>query len=388
MKHMTRKPALPLLLLGLLVFGVIFMTLFQKGIADDEIQVEALYNNTRITCQVVLDESGSSIRLAPTNGERIAAVEGVAETYGRRWCSFQLLDMGEYVEGSVYGSENLDFLCQDNNIALEYFEGYDKGTFESYDPYCVPCIVEKTLFSEFGLAPGQELHISPMGGGDSAPVITLYVAGTFSDPLGNLPLAKLLVPDKLFLSDVTIPQLLYNTNMMYYCMYERFSFRIDPSYNRELSSVLERVQEVLPRTSEYTVIADSKALALAILPLERKIAIQKLLILPLAVLFCAAAAVVALLLTLSWKREIFLRLMWGEKRSRVLFKLLGGLLLLLLLSSVLAALGVWTLAGGAWMESALGYLALMLALCLLLSLLPLSKFTLTNLVELYQAGEG
>ena len=48
MKHLYRKPLLPVLLMAMLLFGTCFMTLFQKGMAEDRQRIEDIYNHTHI----------------------------------------------------------------------------------------------------------------------------------------------------------------------------------------------------------------------------------------------------------------------------------------------------------------------------------------------------
>ncbi len=394
MKHITRKPALALTLAALLIFGVLFLTLFQKSIRDDAAQVEALYANTRITFEVLPGEKGgTTLALATNKGQRIAQLPQIIRSYSLMQCRYQLVTPADReVSSMVYGTRDLAFLGQQNNVAISYAPGISQADFTHYDPYNYPCLLEEDLQQRLGLAPGDSVRITPVEQtgrvGRDAPVLELYLAGTYSDPTHSLARDGIIVPEEAFLTDVSLPHLLYNSNMLFDCFYRQFSFRIDPAYNRDYSALLEEVKGILPGGDKFTVATDAKALTLAVRPLERKLAIQRLLLPPLGVLLGAAVSVVAALLVLSWRREVFLRLMWGERRPWVLAKLLLSLLALLLASSSVALGAVLLLAGAGHLGLGLKYLALMVGLSLAAGALPLSYFSFKNLVKLYQTGEG
>ena len=46
MKHLIRKPLLPLLILGIMVFSACFLSDFQEGIRCDKERVDGLYDST------------------------------------------------------------------------------------------------------------------------------------------------------------------------------------------------------------------------------------------------------------------------------------------------------------------------------------------------------
>ncbi len=393
MKHIIRKPVLPLLLAALLLFGVLFLTLFEKGIADDEQQVEELYNNTRITFQILPGEnSGNQMALDTFKGKRIAALERIAESYGLMSTQYALMEGGRMADsGMIFGTNNPGFFCRDNKVTLTWFEGCDESLFADYDPYRVPCLVEEGLREYKNYAPGEEIQVSPLpysGLQEDTPVLELHVAGTYRDPFQKLAMGGILVPEDVFLVDVTLPHLLYNPTMMYDCVYRQFAFRIDPVYNRNYEEILAEVEDILPGGNRFEISSDAKALTLAVRPLERKLAIQRILLPALTALLCAAVAVVTLLLVLSWKREIFLRLMWGETRPAILVRLLLSLLGLLAACSLLALTVTVLTAGAQWISPALRHLGQMVSLCLGAGLIPLAWFSGKNLIKLYQSGEG
>ncbi len=390
MKHFIRKPVLPLLLALLLIFGIVFLTLFQKNIEDGEQEVETIYNNTVIYFRVLPGEkSGSELSLTRIKGALIEDVEGVTKSYGLMRTSYALVSPAEKnYEGQIYGTKNLEFMARENELVLHFFEGESQETFTNFSYDAVPCLVSEGMAEQLELEPGQEIQISPAGFGATGvrPVLNLYLAGVYEDPLRNL--MGMVVPEELFMEDVSKPHLLYTSHMMYDCVYRQFSFEIDPKYNRDYLQIIEKTEKILPSGDKCEVVTNAKTLTNAVRPLERKLAVQKMLLPPLTLLICAAVAIVSLLLALSLRREIFLRLMWGEKRPLVLLKMLTGTVTLLGAASLLAVGTVLLTAGPGRMMTALGVLGLTDGLCLLAALIPLTVFCFRNLISLYQAGEG
>ena len=58
MKHMKRKPMLPLILLVILVLGSAFMAYFRADIDAGWAYVDDLYQNTQIEVELVADGGG------------------------------------------------------------------------------------------------------------------------------------------------------------------------------------------------------------------------------------------------------------------------------------------------------------------------------------------
>ncbi len=391
MKHIIRRPVLPLLLGGLLIFGIVFLTLFQKNMEDGEKEVETIYNNTTVFFRVLPGENATNdMQISRIKADRILDLEGVADTYTLMRTGYALRSptLEEKYEGVIYGTKNLKLLAMENEIEITFFAGESQETFTDFSYDSIPCLLPASVAEIFGLNPGDALQIAPAGWGvtDDAPVFDLYLAGTFEDPMRNL--FGLVVPEELFLEDVTKPHLLYTSHMMYDCVYRQLSFEIDPKHNRNHLEIVKQVEDILPTGGRFEVLSNAKTLTNAVRPLERKLAIQKLLLPPLAGLLCASVAVVAVLLSLSWRREIFLRLMWGEKRPTVLLKMLLGMILLLAVASGLSLGGVALLGGVGKISAALVILGLMDGLCLAVSFGTLCLFCFRNLVSLYQTGEG
>ena len=189
---------------------------------------------------------------------------------------------------------------------------------------------------KLGLSIGESFTLYPFDGISNGPAFTMQIIGTFDDPNGMLSEGAIVVSDYAFLSAPKEPKLLFNSNMMYFCYCRAFFFRIDPIYNREYETVQALVEDTLNAPQDFSVFTNARALEEAVKPLERKLNLQEMLDLPLQILFSAAVVIVAILLSLSLRNEIFLHLMWGEKRAKVFFKMLLSVLPMFFVAGALA----------------------------------------------------
>ena len=138
----------------------------------------------------------------------------------------------------------------------------------------------------------------------------------------------------------------------------------------------------------FSFATNARSIENAARPLIQKLQMQELLVLPLCVLLMLAAFVAAVLLGMSFDTEVFLRLMWGEKRARVFAALLtvvGLWLVICIAASVTTA----TLAAGSdWLRWAAKYSSMTAVGCLLGCGIPLARACGANLVKSYQSREG
>lgn len=287
----------------------------------------------------------------------------------------------------VYGTNDHVWLADYKNLETELWSGWNWESFSETNG-TVPCIVGEDLKKSLGLSFGDSLTIVPVDyrgmNTESAPVVTMLVAGFFSDPT-NAMNGGIIVPEKIFLYG---PELLYNSNMMNDCFYRTFVMELDPAFNRDYEATEEAVEGILFNQKEYELISNFRTLRKTVGPLERKLAVQEKLVLPLSVLFAAAAAVCVILLAKSFETEIFLRLLWGEKRFGVLLRLMGTVVFWLAVCALLSASAAGLFTGNIWFFRALEYAGAVFALCAVSAAIPMGRSCLQNLVELYQSKEG
>ena len=386
MKHILRSPLLPVLLILVLIAGTCFMALFQKGMDDDRLHIEEIYNNTQIKINVLPDErDGSILRMNTHRGDQAITLPEVSSSYYLMRCDCTLVDAEFYFPyATAYGTNNPDALAVDQNCVITYGDGWDAQRVMTYSEDEIPgCIMSETLAKSLELSFNDTFVITGGTGDADAPNVTLTLAGMYSGNQTTLDLFGLVVSKAVFLTD---PKLLHNSTMMYDCFYRAYQLEVDPAYNGDIDAVIERVEKAL--IDKYTIQTNARTMRQAVRPIERKLQVQAFLELPLALTFCAAAAVLAALLAMNCKREAFLRFLHGERRFPVFFKLFGSILLVLLLGALLATGVSLAITGIAYLSTALKQICGTIALSIPVAGFLLGIYCCRNLVKLYQGQEG
>ena len=413
MKHLIRKPMLPLLLLAVVVFGTAFMSFFRADIAAGWDQIDRLYDDARITVEIVPEAGWSNLSMKTHKSMRIEAMPEVGETLSVMECEYILRDgtplelanpeeivgddeaLMEYERGyvsiptsTIHGTNNMPWLTEYWGLTIDWLDGWTAESFVVTDG-TVPCLVRQALLDETGLILGDTVSISPSPWNGrvsaEAPVFDLLIVGVYSEDMDRVGQMDILVPQESFLGEA---KLFYNSDMMYRCYYRAYALKLNPEFNREYDRIEDELEGIIYDLNGYSFATNARALENAARPLTQKLQMQELLVMPLCLLLCAAAVVIAVLLGMSMETEVFLRLMWGEKRIAV-FAALGGVVCLWLTVCVAAACGASCLtAGTAWLGWAAKYSAATAALCALGCAVPLMKSCTSNLVKFYQSREG
>ena len=384
MKHLIRKPLLPLLLLALIVFSVCFLVFFQESIRRDKAQVESLYDNTLLTIELLPGESsGSQLRLPTHKKDFLESLEQVESTLYVIECDAQAGDL----TARIYGTNDPARLASHRSLTMTLWDGWNRTAFSPADTI-IPCLVGADVQTAMALSPGDTITVIPLDSfgtcTDSAPHVALTVVGSYSDPAFAMD-GGIIVPEEIFLYG---PKLLYNSSMMYDCFYRTYVMELDRSCNRDFETTQAAVEDILANSKQFELSSNFRTLRRAVGPLERKLAVQEQLVLPLAVLFALAAVVCALLLAKSYTTEIFLRRIWGEKPLSVFTQLTGVLLLWLAVCALTAAASALCLAGSGWLPQAANYAAGICALSAAEAGLYIGRSSRRNLIELYQFREG
>lgn len=411
MKHFMRKPMLPALLLAVMVFGTGFLAFFRGDIAAGWDRVERMYRESRITVEVVPDSGWGNLQLKTHKNLLIEAMPEVAETLSVMECYYVLRDGtplpeptvqeennwyssvfdGQWAEldtAKLRGTNNLPWLTEHWDLDVQWQEGRSEGDFRVTEGV-VPCLATRAFLEEQGLAPGDVIDISPSPKSGAvaltAPTFSLRVVGTYEEALGHTEEGDLLVPEESFLGQ---PRIFYNSDMMYRCYYRAYAVALAPEFNRDYDRIEQALEDILYDIEGYSFVSNARALEQAARPLMQKLQMQELLVLPLCVLLCCAAVVLAVLLGLSMETEVFLRLMWGEKRLAVLGRLMGAVCLWLLVCLLAASVAGGLTAGSQWLGWAAKYSAVTAALSALGCGVPLARACGSNLVKFYQSREG
>lgn len=388
MKHLYRKPLFPALLLAIMIFGCCFMTLFEKGSAEDRQRIEDIYNNTRIYIEVLpAEDDGDTLRMNTYRGDTAAQLEEIKSSLVMLECPYAV--RAPEALGAIslaYATNAPDALASYKNFKIAWGEGWDEARFLQTEEQTA-CLMDEVLASTLGLQSGDPVTIAPAKEigveYDNARERTLVLAGTIGGRQSELLDNAIIMPRSNF---VGADGMLYTSGMMTNCYYRAYRLELKREYNRDINTAVEHVEKAL--IDDYTVITNADTITNAVRPIELKLQLQSMLRLPLRLVFCATTAVLGLLLAMSLKTEIFLRFLMGRGRLSV-FGRLGGVLVLLLACFGLSALGVtWAAAGTAWLRTASEYLALALGLTLLTTILPLTRMCSKNLIKLYQEREG
>ena len=213
----------------------------------------------------------------------------------------------------------------------------------------------------------------------------LPIIGTYDENFDRTGTLDLLVPEESFLNG---PKLLYSGEMMYRCYYRAYAMRLDPAFNREYDRVEDELGKILYDMGAFSFATNARSIENAARPLIQKLQMQELLVLPLCVMLMLAAFVAAVLLGLSMDIEVFLRLMWGEKRAAVFAALLGAVGLWLLICIAASSAAAYLTAGAHWLSWAAKYSGMTAIGCLMGCGIPLGRACGRNLVKFYQSREG
>lgn len=391
MKHMMRKPMLPLLLLAVMVFGTAFLSFFKADIAAGWEQVDRLYSDTQVTVELVPEAGWDEIQLKTHKDIMISGMPEVERTLTVMECYYVLRDGTPLTEAdpelgltvvdtdTIRGTNDLEWLTDYWDLEIEWLDGWGLESFRVENGK-VPCLVRRELYGSVGgvVAASPTAWYGEIN--PQAPTFELVVAGVVSDAVGRIGERDLLVPEESFLGE---PKLFYNSDLMYRCYYRAYAMELDPAYNREYDRVEKELEQKLYDLSAYSFATNAHALENAARPLVQKLQMQELLVTPLCVLLCLAAVVIAVLLGMSFELEVFLRLMWGEKRAKV-FVTLSGAVLLWLVICVLVSVG----AGFVMPVWAAKFSTVTAGLSMAGCAVPLGIRCGGNLIRSYQSREG
>lgn len=376
--------------------------------------MDRLYDETQITVELVPDSGWSEIQMKSHKDIIISAMPEIKETLTILECCYVLRDgmplpepeistdemlaegeermtdpsLVQVETHTIRGTNNLPWLSEYWNLSIEWMEGKSMEDFRINDGQA-PCLVRRELLEETGLTLGDSVTVSPTPYYDMihnlSPEIPLTIIGTYAESFDRTEELDLLVPEEGFLNE---PKLLYSGDMMYRCYYRAYAMKMDPAYNREYDRVEDALEKILYDMGSFSFATNARAIENAARPLIQKLQIQEMLVLPLSVLLLAAAVVAAVLLGLSFDTEVFLRLLWGEKRGVVFIRLGGAVCLWLLICMAASCMGACLTAGGNWVGWAVRYSGITAVCGLSGCAVPLGRACSCNLVRSYQSKEG
>lgn len=399
MKHILRKPMLPIILLVIIILGTAFLAYFRADIDAGWRYVDDLYKNTQIEVELVAD-GGGYLQMWTHKDIIFSGMPEVLETYTMLYCPYVLRDgtplpPADEFSGRIstttrriYGTKNINWFAEYWNMNIQWHSGFSAENFSVTDGI-IPCLVQQPFLENNGLEIGHTIFVSPCPTEGimmaNAPEIPAKIVGIYEEPMGRTGSGDLIVPEACFME---APKLMYGPDVLNQLYYRAYALKIDPAYNREYERIEDELEGFLYDMGGYSFVTNADALEKAARPLIQKLQMQELLVTPLCILFCAAAVVIAVLLGLSMNLEVFLRLMWGEKRAAV-FVSLGCVVLVLLVFAVAAAWGAdFLTAGRIWAIWGIKYAAATAGLCLAGCAIPLLRACCSNLIKSYQSRES
>lgn len=390
MKHIIRKPVLPLLLMAALIFGVCFMCSFRQGIARDLVSVEEMYHSTQLTyCVLPGTNSDGSLKIGTWIVKGVRQLQEVTDSYAYLSCPYSLREPREAVCLSrVYGTNDAETFFSEMSAGVSYAEGYGHESLQEVSGDSILCVADALLVEAMGIKEGDSFVIVPNDGtqedNEKAPVLTMRLIGIYTDTAGLLEPMGIVAAESTFFSEQGF---LFNTAMKErYGYYQGFQFDIDPVYNREFEQVEEKVKEIIGKGP--LLYSNVRMLKQAVRPMEQKLALQQALADPLELVFCVTAGVVAMLMALGFQTEIFLRFMWGEPRPAVFVKMLFSAVVCQAVCGAAALAAALLISRGEWLLPAGGYLKIALPVCAAAAAVPVGISCGKNLIRLYQSREG
>ena len=148
MKHLIRKPMLPLLLLAVVVFGTAFMAFFRADIAAGWAQIDRLYDDARITVEIVPEAGWSNLSMKIHKSIMIENMPEIGETLSVMECEYILRDgtpleppepasdsgsgdwLMEYEPGyvsiptsTIHGTNNMKWLAEYWGLTIDWLDG-------------------------------------------------------------------------------------------------------------------------------------------------------------------------------------------------------------------------------------------------------------------------
>lgn len=180
------------------------------------------------------------------------------------------------------------------------------------------CMVSRHMVDEKLLALDNRITVKGSENYDeineNSPEIDLRIVGTFNNNESVIQPNSIIVPEALFFNtDKLITTALGIQNWRNYI---DFQFSINPDYNRDFENIKTELTRVLG--DKWVLYSTSRELYNAAIPLEKKIDTQEKLFVLINILFMILPALFTLILCLSEKSEILIRLIFGEKKLKVI----------------------------------------------------------------------
>ncbi len=379
-KRMIRKPLLPVLLLLIVLLGILFPAVLGRSMEKNYKELEGLYEGMTIRCELLPQaQIGDDFMLETGLAKRIVRMEEVSEYDCEMICPYNLRAPGTSTRNSTaYGTNDIEWFAGKHNLNYELSKDYEKVDFSGSEKVC---LISRQLLELLALKTGDSITVAGSERieekDESAPDLVLTVVGTFYSEDTDVPWNAVITPESCFFDQ---DGLIYTAGGVgQWRLYRAFEFFIDPSYNRTFDTVKESLQKSIG--SGWMLYSTSRELFQAVQPLEKKLDMQQLVYRLVTALFLLLPAVITVLICFKNKKEILIRIVYGEGAGHVFVTYWLSVAGLLCLAEVVSA-GI----GFAFGNVNVWYAAAMLALSISAAAATIGIICRTRLVKLYQSS--
>ncbi|NLM07206.1 MAG: hypothetical protein GX219_09890 [Tissierellia bacterium] len=333
-KRIFRKP-LKLIVLVLLVFGGIGMLgQIHQEIRTGKIDLKNISENTEIKCKLYSPiRMGYFSQIPAYIADRVGKLKEIENIYVESEVPV-MVDKSNFIKAVITDGEgivvtaistgDIDEFAKRNGAIINMEEKYK----ESFKEEETICIVSEVTAKTFDLKVGDTFSCFLADGArlpfEEIPRVPLKVVGTFTvDPKNSSLEARelekedinyLILPQKLMFSregimhSVNVEEIWWN--------YRVYDFNIKKKYNMQFIEVEDKIEEII---DDYTALqSSSREFYKALKPLEKKIKLQENLYITIKFLLIALITVLAYFISRGEKDEILIRLIFGEKRRKIL----------------------------------------------------------------------
>ena len=385
MKSVYRKPLLPVIYMFLLLIGSLMLMFLATDVGTSEALLLKIYDETRIDCKVLPGTSEyEGLSFSVKKAAEIENSNYLQDISYELKCPANIEVDGMIMAFvTAYGTNNLQSFIDKRSISIDY------GAGENLSSYTADwCILDKAYSDYIGIKPGDTLILRgnqiQYSFDEYAPPIKLTLAGTYTDDSQNLFSGAVIVSDKLYEG---WDGLFYNSKMVNdWKYYTDYSFVLKPEFNKDFDIAYSEIQKILGSTSKYMLYMNSRAFESTVRPLEQKIEMEEHIIPILSVIFGSIVVLIAIIISWARRKDILIRLVFGERRIVVVMKETKNVLYSILPGVVVA--GGALLVGktcGIKCDSALLMFFVSVSCSLLIAFL-INVVTGNNLLRLYQGN--
>lgn len=343
LRHMRRRPVHTTLVIAVTLAFFAAITWMQTAIARDTAEVERLYGTTEVSGELVkrdfVDAGSGGAYLTQDMIDWLTGSGYLCDLYVEAGDAVRVEQQeinsltGDILNSQVIGTmvsmrstEDIESFCTENNVGIDYADGYGAELFTtdwlSWIPEFsrwtfkgnVPVIVPEVWLEQYDLEYGQQLIISSRSHNGNSARASFTIAGSIrhvdmGDGIYRSAWDKILIPASAWKLMKEKEDWLYST----------VRFTVDPAFNRELDTVKEAIAGQLGSSrmalQDGDVMLWTGELRQVVEPFEKNLELMKLLFpVTTAVSVIAGGGLIFLLLLQRTEEAALLRVLGNSKR--------------------------------------------------------------------------